>query len=359
MSIQNQPRAISLFCREGSSDKVYQASLRESDGGWIVDFAYGKRGTALKSGTKTAAPIGFEQAAKLFDKLVNEKTAKGYTLDQNGVAYTNSEHAKDFSGYLPQLPTPIDPQLLESVLDDSSWCLQEKKDGENRLLVVCNDQIRGVNRRGLFIDIPTSWAALLAGFSDCVIAGEAVGRDFFAFDLLELNGENLKDRPFSARFALLEKALAQLSDEAVIQIVPVVTGAQKRLFLAGILDRNGEGGVFKKLDSPVQVGKCRTQLKHKFIESSTCIVVNHNSQRSVGVGLLDDLGNLVQLGNVTIPENHSIPALESLAEIRYLYRFENGYFEQPCYLGPRNDLDRSDALLSQIGRIKPKSCDEA
>lgn len=60
-----QAKSISLFCREGSSDKAYNASLQQQGGGWVVEFAYGPRGKALKTGTKTATPVDYATAVKI------------------------------------------------------------------------------------------------------------------------------------------------------------------------------------------------------------------------------------------------------------------------------------------------------
>ena len=39
--------SITLYFREGPSDKVYQASIQPKDEGYLVHFAYGRRGSAL------------------------------------------------------------------------------------------------------------------------------------------------------------------------------------------------------------------------------------------------------------------------------------------------------------------------
>src|SRR5476649_1417611 len=70
---------ITLYYRQGSSDKVYQASIAQQNGGYAVHFAYGRRGTTLQTGTKTQAPVPYDDAKRIYDKLVGEKTAKGYT----------------------------------------------------------------------------------------------------------------------------------------------------------------------------------------------------------------------------------------------------------------------------------------
>src|SRR4051794_9792024 len=44
---ENPMEQITLYYRHGSSDKMYQASLQPADGGFIVPFAFGRRGTTL------------------------------------------------------------------------------------------------------------------------------------------------------------------------------------------------------------------------------------------------------------------------------------------------------------------------
>ena len=354
----DSPATANLYFREGSSDKVYQVVLREESGGWFVDFAYGRRGNTLKSGTKNATALTFNQALTSFNKLVDEKKAKGYQ-SENGAAtqFTKTAANAAVSGFLPQLPMALEASRLPEFLRDDGWGMQQKHDGENRMLYVRSSSARGINRKGLFVDIPVTWAEDCKQFSDCLIAGEAVGDSFYAFDLLEFKGRDLRDRTFDSRFAMLKSNFGAAADW--FKVVDVAVGAtQKKQLLDAIELANGEGGVFKKLDAPFAVGKTKAQYKHKFVESSTCIVLGKNPQRSVAVGLLDDTGRMVNLGNVTIPENFSVPPVDALVEIRYLYRFESGALEQPVFLGPRNDIDREDCLVSQITRIKAKVREE-
>ena len=80
--------SITMYFREGPSDKVYQAGIEPADGGYVVRFAYGRRGTTLQTGTKTSTPITHDEARRIYDKLVAEKTAKGYTPGESGTPTT-------------------------------------------------------------------------------------------------------------------------------------------------------------------------------------------------------------------------------------------------------------------------------
>lgn len=69
---------ISLYFKEGSSDKEYHVQMVKSGKGVVVNFQYGRVGNALQSGTKTPVPVSEEEAEKVYDKLVKEKMRKGY-----------------------------------------------------------------------------------------------------------------------------------------------------------------------------------------------------------------------------------------------------------------------------------------
>jgi hypothetical protein len=71
---------------EGRSDKVYEVDLCEVGANqFVVNFRYGKRGSALKDGSKTVAPVKRDEAERTFDKLVRSKLDAGY-LEEGGAA---------------------------------------------------------------------------------------------------------------------------------------------------------------------------------------------------------------------------------------------------------------------------------
>ncbi|MEI7534065.1 MAG: DNA ligase, partial [Verrucomicrobiae bacterium] len=55
---------VALYYREGSSDKVYQAAIEPAGNQFVVNFAYGRRGSTLTTGTKTSVPVDYAAAKK-------------------------------------------------------------------------------------------------------------------------------------------------------------------------------------------------------------------------------------------------------------------------------------------------------
>jgi len=79
MRLVKQTRLVFV---EGRSDKVYEVDLCEvGTDQFVVNFRYGKRGAALKDGSRTVAPVKRDEAERAFDKLVRSKLDAGYVED--------------------------------------------------------------------------------------------------------------------------------------------------------------------------------------------------------------------------------------------------------------------------------------
>jgi bifunctional non-homologous end joining protein LigD len=89
MNVVTELPNITLYYREGKSDKVYQCWLKPAGNRFVVNFAYGRRGSIMNTGTKTNVPVAWEAAQQIFERLVKEKMAKGYTEGEAGTPYQN------------------------------------------------------------------------------------------------------------------------------------------------------------------------------------------------------------------------------------------------------------------------------
>lgn len=75
--------SITLYCKQGTSDKVYKLHLIGAGmGRYHVKFEFGRRGSELKSGLKSSKALSYKDAKILFDKVVREKMSHGYVEDE-------------------------------------------------------------------------------------------------------------------------------------------------------------------------------------------------------------------------------------------------------------------------------------
>ena len=88
-------------------------------------------------------------------------------------------------------------------------------------------------------------------------------------------------------------------------------------------------------------------MKFKFYATASVIVTQINAKRSVAVAVLDGEQS-VEVGNVTIPPNQDVPAVNAVIEVRYLYAYQGGSLYQPTYIGVRDDLRVDDCVIAQL-----------
>jgi bifunctional non-homologous end joining protein LigD len=354
-----QEQSISLYSRHAGANKQYHIYLRRSNDLWVVDFAHAAIGQTLKTGTKTAKPIPYEKALKKFNSLVKEKKEgeSHYAEGPSGTAYQSPVTDKTLFGVYPQQPAAITRTELESLIDEPDWGFQEKANGENRTLRCHNGRLTGGNKKGFITPVPASWEAEFACLGDFVANGEQVADKFYAFDLLQIGSTDLRCRPQRERY----EALAQLhanfrAQTPSFELLTCHYDPEAKSDLIATVEANrGEGIVAKDGGAAYEDGRNKNTLKFVFRDVATCIVIGINDQRSVRIGLLNKDAEVVPCGNVTIPANKEIPALDDLIDVRYLYLA--GSFEQPVFdpdnKGPRQDVDRFECNFEQILRFKP------
>lgn len=361
--------SIQLFYKDGSSDKVYCASLEEENGGWMVKFQYGKRGSTLKPGAKTASPVDYAKAKKEYDKLVAEKVGKGYRPEDGTVnTIQNVNLDKVHSGMTPQLLNPVSRQEGNNLLDDCNFLAQEKFDGERRMMRKNADNtVDGTNRKGYIVPMQTGSATDIAALKckTCQLDGEDMGdKGIVLFDVLEIDGEDLSKLGALERWKRLytlvsgqkpkevDGIYAGCNNGSVYVCATAINTIGKERLLEKLQADKKEGIVFKEKESEYVPGRPASggnQLKWKFVESATCMIgAPHATKRSASLLMLNEKGAWVDVGNVTIPVNKDIPQSQDIVEVEYLYAYEGGSLYQPVYKMPRPDQGPEACVTSQL-----------
>jgi bifunctional non-homologous end joining protein LigD len=347
---------ITLYFREGSSDKVYKASLKQSGGSWSVPFEYGRRGSSMQTGEKVSG-VSYEKAKDAYDKIVKEKTAKGYKPGPDSEEYVpakgTASSVERADVPLPMLLQPIDPSDEYLYLSGPQWVAQEKYDGKRIVLDCKPGEIFAMNRKGKGCGIPKSVEAdamrLATGLGHITLDGELLGDKFVAFDMLRFGGDDIKAKRFLDRWNRLQENVADECKSIVV--APIIQGPkEKKDFIAKLRADKAEGIVFKDAGaaySPAIRGP--SAVKFKFYATASCIVTKVNDKRSVALGLMDEAGgDIVGVGNCTVPADQNIPKADDIVEVRYLYAYKGGSLYQPVLLGVRDDLSIDDCAVKQL-----------
>lgn len=367
-----------LYFKEGSSDKVYKTWIEEnkSSNSFVVNFAFGRRGSTLQTGTKTKEHTSKSQALSVYSKLVNSKLAKGYEEGSPSSEYRLDMPKKLASSkekpprILPQLLNPIESQSeLTKLLSDDNWVAQEKLDGRRMIIEVklTNTQdksqceVTAFNRRGLPCGAPEialQEAELLSKTlnKSITLDGESLGDKLCVFDVLKYE-KDTASLTYNSRLEILETIFSAFPSKLrALQLVSTFRKTEdKKKLLEDLKKDNAEGIVLKEISSHYQAGRPNSKGNHrkfKFVESLSAIVTKVNDKRSVGVGVYSPKeanSELTGIGNVSIPVNHEVPQKGDIVEIKYLYAIPlSNALYQPIYLGKRNDLEKKDCNIKQL-----------
>jgi bifunctional non-homologous end joining protein LigD len=186
--------------------------------------------------------------------------------------------------------------LVDAVPASREWMHEIKFDGYRLLAAVAGSDVRLFTRSGLdwtdkFAGIARALAALdlppalidgeavalngkgnpdFSALQAALKQGDAAQIDYFAFDLLNVAGEDLKPLPNVTRKERLEALLAQAT--APIHVADHVIGAGEKLFRA-MCDAGQEGIIAKRIDAPYRASRTRDWLKIKCTRRQEFVVL--------------------------------------------------------------------------------------
>ncbi|EMM85613.1 ATP-dependent DNA ligase-like domain protein [Leptospira santarosai str. 2000027870] len=295
LSLDNptESNKISLYYQGEGSDKVYHVNIDPKEEGYVVHFAFGRRGHSLQTGTKTTKPVPYETAKKIMNQLVHSKMAKGYTEGESGTPYLHSAKEERVSGVHCQLLNPIDEEELFGYLENDQFGAQEKLDGNRMMIRKIGDTVEGINRKGLIIPISKTIHNHTLSFQESfILDGEITGDTFYPFDLFSKDQNDMQHLPYKERYALLSSILKNRAQNDIFHIVELLTSTKdKKRLLEKLRKDQKEGIVFKDLNAPYKAGRPAskgTQIKFKFYETATVSVEEVNLKHSVSMRLYDE-----------------------------------------------------------------------
>lgn len=365
------PKEVKLFFQEGNSDKVYYARIVPAGANvYDVVVQWGRRGSTLSQGKK-AVKVSLEKAQLTVDRLVREKTNKGYesmsgTVKPAEVAPPMGEGSGSKAGgvrkkvgRVAQLLNPVAVHEVEALLSDDEVLAQQKLDGNRVLCHIKDGEVLPTNRAGQKTNAP---AQVLAGLTHLpkgtVVDGEIVGQVYWLFDVLQFAGKDVTSQSYFERFTLLSDELEPGLSEPVRVLESAITTRQKKALYERLQQSSAEGIVFKRKDAPYTPGRPSsggTQLKCKFISSADVVLVE-NAGNAYRMQVFDG-GKAFDVGKVFSGTTNETRALidaalgkgkRLVAEVRYLYATDDSQLFQPIFVRVRADKPEKECVRAQL-----------
>jgi len=264
---------------------------------------------------------------------------------------------KELSGHSPELLTPIDEPDALRLVEDISWWFQQKFDGRRLAVLKADGKYSGINKLGQIVPIDSRLAESLdlvqaQGF---LADGEITDSHFYIWDLLSMNGTNLRIQPYEVRYAHLTLFFRGVNDTLRV-CHTVMTSKAKRAFVKAMHDANAEGFVCKNRNAAYAGGRAGQHYKCKFVTTAPFLVgpkpekKADDGHRSIAVYLLD--GDRERfMGTVGVPDRYLLPNEGQIVEVRYLYCHPGptGKLIQARYFGNvRDDVDHSECSVRQL-----------
>lgn len=382
-------KQVALECTAGTSDKLYIIQVEQHGSEYRTMGYNGRRGRGLTAQEKYKGSSLADAHAKA-DEVERDKrrsrTSPYTTLPTTpgvpipgmpaGVPTPASGSAPSPSAPVPSAPAPsvtgpvamlaqpVEREDIETYLTDPAWGLQRKYDGERVTVSVRRSGIQAYNRDGIGRTLSAVAHDRLVkltiqpdfnGDRETMLDGELMGDILIVYDVLVLRDNDMRKLCYDERYGMLE---ALFENETDLLAPMAFSEEEKRKLLAQAEAEDWEGLIGRDLDGEYAAGRVPQLIKIKFWATCTCRVLAVNRKRSIQVGLLDESGDEVFVGNVTVPANQDIPELDGLVEVRYLYALEGGSLYQPTLLRVRSDVHEAD-LRSSLRQAPPEKRGDA
>ena len=256
---------------------------RRLTGGWhLIRMKGGKTGHAGRENWLLIKED--DEAAHKRDPVARYRRAVGSRRTLPEITTDAKPHAPPQRGKLPRFQSVQLATLRESLPEGNDWWYELKFDGYRALVSLGQGGPRILTRNGhdwtkrflplvdafdeigcqrALIDGEIVAGAGLQGFASLQQAIAAGGPfSFHAFDLLQLDGDDLTAQPAETRRAALERVFAQMPPLGPVALSPRIEGDAAAIFRA-VCEAGGEGLIAKRRNAPYRGGRGTAWLKIK------------------------------------------------------------------------------------------------
>jgi len=381
------------------------------DNSWLLIKHKDEFAVAEKFDAENLIPAEVKKRGNERKKLA--KTAKEEIVSEDSSEIEETKEKLEVSDFKPMLA-----KLSDEVFDDKNWIYEKKLDGY-RSIVFTGEETKLISRNG--IDFSQKYKLIYEAFSQlkeqAVIDGELVVEDksgkvifqeiqnyrasnknttlkFYAFDLLALNGRDIRQLDLIKRKELLNALLKKVDSPYVI-FNDHIKEKGKKLY-AEALENGWEGIIAKEANSTYESDRRSGKwLKFKVQNSQEAVIVGFSKPMgsrkyfgslvlalntdnglkyigSCGTGFNEE--SLKQLYELMIPlKTESKPVKEKVnqeksvtwirpelvCEITFSEWTDDNLLRHPVFKGLREDKIANETIMEKMEEEKPKASSPA
>jgi ATP-dependent DNA ligase len=250
-----------------------------------------------------------------------------------------------------ELLTELPFNKVEPYLSDKRYGVQEKFNGERRIILKEGDKVWNLNREGeKGKPLPPALVASLQKhhLSHFVIDAEICKDKLHIFDALVLGPVLLGDLGYFDRWLQVRHEFGGFAGNIEAADL-ALTKVDKLKFIIKIHGQNGEGFVIRRLDALYSQGRAENHIKVKFWKTLDAVTMqpSRKGHNSVEVGLYNHTGALTRICSVSLNGKQAVK-IGQVVEIKYLYGTGTDHVVQPELLRVRDDKKPVECTFKQL-----------
>lgn len=256
----------------------------------------------------------------------------------------------------PMLASRISVDTIDAHIADGQMVVSQKVDGDRLMVTVKDGKVTALNREGRPYSnpIPAKVLPQFAGLPGTWCFDGELLDELWLFDMPFAGNDQHKvvvpAHPYEVRLGALERIFSTWRPDPIVRLLPTARTAWAKTKLVNqVISRQGEGVVFRHVDSPYRPGKRSLHmLKAKFTKTIDCFVsaVAVEGKNNCLVSVYED-GKPVDIGSCAMLGKPAV-RLNDVVEVRYLYADTNRRLVQTAFLRVRDDKPIHECTIDQL-----------
>ena len=254
----------------------------------------------------------------------------------------------------PMLATQVDVEALPSLVDDDAWMLDQKLDGQRRLVAIVDARPQAFGRRGTSAKLPRQVERDLSVLSggEWLVDGELMDDVFWVFDVVRAPAGHITETtPYAVRRRALDGIAPHITTGSVHVLPCAAEKVDKDALVGAVRTLGCEGVVARHIEGAYEFGdRSRTMLKAKFFRDIDVVVtrVRVDGKENFGIGLVRE-GEVIEIGTCSALFRGLAPVeVGQVLTVHYLYANERGHLQHPTRPKVRNDKAPEECTFDQL-----------